>query len=165
MSATVTGPVHVVAQVSEQVTVSQVQVWDNGTKLGNYAGTNLDQTYDLAPGAHTTTVLDLDSSYAVIHKSSVAYTVAASCSAPTITDPTMNEVVGPAIDIQASAPSCIVAMKAYLDGAPTAVASVNGDAFPNPTWVSVSTGTHALVVNGWDAQGNVYASSTVSFTR
>jgi acid phosphatase len=67
--------VHVVAQASESVPVSQMQVWDNGVKLGHYDSTSVNQYFNLALGSHTLTVTDLDSNYNVIHKSSVSYSV------------------------------------------------------------------------------------------
>ena len=142
-----------------------MQVWDKGTKLGAYPGSNVNQYFTLAPGAHTTTINDLDDSNAVIHSSVVSYTVEAACTAPTITDPTESEEVGPAIDIQASAPTCIVAMDAYLDGNSTPVAKTSSNAFANPTWVAVGSGSHTLQVNGWDAMGAVHASTPVTFKR
>ena len=59
--ATVVGTVHLLASASESQPVSQTQVWDNDVKLGVY-GVQIDAIYNLAPGKHTTTVLDLDSS-------------------------------------------------------------------------------------------------------
>jgi phosphatidylinositol-3-phosphatase len=67
--------VHVVAHASESVPVSQVQVWDNGTKLGRYSGADVNQYYNLAPGSHTITVLDLDRNYNVLHRTHVSYSV------------------------------------------------------------------------------------------
>jgi hypothetical protein len=67
--------VQVVAHVTESVPVSQVQVWDNGTKLGRYFGADVNQYYNLAPGSHTVTVLDLDQNYNVIHRTQVFYSV------------------------------------------------------------------------------------------
>jgi hypothetical protein len=67
--------VHVVAHASESQTVSQMQVWDNGVKLGWYSGADVNQYFTLAPGSHTLTVLDLDSRNSVIHRSSVSYSV------------------------------------------------------------------------------------------
>jgi hypothetical protein len=67
--------VHIVAQSRESVPVSQMQVWDNRVKLGWYAGSSVDQTFSLAPGSHTVTVLDLDANFNVIHQSSVPYSV------------------------------------------------------------------------------------------
>jgi acid phosphatase len=67
--------VHLVAQANESIPITQMQVWDNGVKLGWYAGAYVDQYYNLSPGSHTVTVLDLDSSYSIIHQSSVSYSV------------------------------------------------------------------------------------------
>lgn len=73
--ATVTGAVHLIASASESQPVNQVQVWDNGTKLGWYPGSGVDTIYNLAPGKHTTTVLDDTASGQVLHQSSITYTV------------------------------------------------------------------------------------------
>lgn len=67
--------VHVVAHASESVPVSQVQVWDNGTKLGRYLGTDVNQYYNLSPGSHYITVLDLDQNYNVLHRTQITYSV------------------------------------------------------------------------------------------
>ena len=74
--ATVVGAVHLMATASESQSVSQTQVWDNGVKLGWY-GDTVDVIYDLAPGTHTTTVFDLDTSYRILHQASVTYNVQA----------------------------------------------------------------------------------------
>jgi acid phosphatase len=71
----VNSTVHVVAQAQESVAVSQMQVWDNGVKLGHYNGTSVDQYYNLAPGSHMVTVMDLDKSYNLLHETRVAYSV------------------------------------------------------------------------------------------
>jgi hypothetical protein len=67
--------VHVVAHAKESVTVSQMQVWDNGVKLGWYAGPDVNEYFNLAPGSHTITVIDLDDNFNDIRQSSVSYTV------------------------------------------------------------------------------------------
>jgi len=67
--------VHIVAHASESVPISQIQVWDNGSKLGWYAGADVNQYFTLGAGSHTLTVLDLDGSYNVIHQSTVSYSV------------------------------------------------------------------------------------------
>ena len=65
--------VHIVAHANGSVPVSQMQVWDNGVKLGWYAGADVNQYFALAPGSHTVTVLDLDSHSSILHQSSVSY--------------------------------------------------------------------------------------------
>jgi acid phosphatase len=67
--------VHIVAQANESVAINQMQVWDNGVKLGWYSGADVNQYFTLAPGAHTLTVIDLDGNYNVLHQASVSYTV------------------------------------------------------------------------------------------
>ena len=67
--------VHVVAHANESVPISQMQVWDNGVKLGWYPGADVNQYFNLAPGSHVVTVLDLDNHYNVLHRSSASYSV------------------------------------------------------------------------------------------
>ena len=90
--ATVVGAVHLIASASESQAVSQTQVWDDSVKLGVY-GTQIDTTYNFAPGNHTTTVLDLNSAFQVIHKSSVNYSVQALVNGLQIISPTPNETI------------------------------------------------------------------------
>ncbi|HTF70305.1 MAG TPA: Ig-like domain-containing protein [Edaphobacter sp.] len=90
--AAVVGAVHLIASASESQAVSQTRVWDNSVKLGVY-GTQIDTTYNLAPGNHTTTVIDLNSTFQVIHKSSVNYSVQALVNGLQIISPTPNEMI------------------------------------------------------------------------
>lgn len=90
--STVAGAVHVIANASESQPISQVQVWDNGAKLGWYAGSSADQIYNLAPGTHTTTVLDLNSSYGLLHQSSVTYNVQALVNGLQVITPVPGEI-------------------------------------------------------------------------
>ena len=100
--ATVVGGVHLMANASESQTISQTQVWDNGVRLGVY-GPSVDATYSLAPGSHTTTVEDLDSSYNPIHKSSVTYTVRAA-NGVELASPVANEAIAmPGVQVVANA--------------------------------------------------------------
>jgi hypothetical protein len=89
--ATIVGAVHLIASASESQAVSQVQAWDNGVKLGYYPGDQLDAIYNLTPGKHTTTVLDQDESYKVIHQSSVTYTVQPLVDGLQVISPSANE--------------------------------------------------------------------------
>jgi len=90
--ATIVGAVHLIAIASESQPVSQTQVWDNGVKLGVY-GDQIDALYNLSPGKHTTTILDLNSSYRDIHKTSVTYTVQPLVKGLQIASPTPNQVI------------------------------------------------------------------------
>jgi phosphatidylinositol-3-phosphatase len=73
--STIIGAVNLMAYASENQPVSQTQVWDNGTRLGWYSGTEVHAIYNLAPGKHTITVLDETPAFRVIHQSSVTCTV------------------------------------------------------------------------------------------
>jgi hypothetical protein len=85
------------------------------------------------------------------------------CSAPAILEPSEGQIVGPAIHLRASAPSCIHAIACYVDSGPTPVASSATNALD--AWVSVDVGAHRVQCNGWDASGLPYASPFVAFTR
>jgi Bacterial Ig domain len=89
----VIGSVHLIASASENQAVNQIQVWDNGEKLGWYPGTEVDATYNLAPGQHTTTVLDEDNSWKVLHKASITYTVKPLVDGVQVISPTPNQAI------------------------------------------------------------------------
>lgn len=90
--ATITGVVHLMATASEDQPVSHTEVWDNGVKLGVY-GTQIDTIYNLAPGQHTTTVLDLDKSFKVIRGNSVTYNVQALTDGVQVISPAPNQAI------------------------------------------------------------------------
>lgn len=71
----VASTVHIVAQATEPVQVSQMQVWDNGRKLGWFPGSSVNQYFALPAGTHALSVVDLDSRYHVLHQTTVSYTV------------------------------------------------------------------------------------------
>ena len=80
---------------------------------------------------------------------------------PTILEPTAGENVGPAIHLRVTAPSCIDAMIAYIDG--QQVVKVTGSSIDQ--WVSVSVGSHDLNVNGWAGTNTAHVSEHVTFQR
>ena len=105
---TVAGAVHLMASVSEFQPVTQTQVWDNGVKLGAY-GNPIDEVYNLAPGKHVTWVLDLDTSYRVIHGASVTYNVTPLVDGLQVITPTPNEVIGtPVVHVVAQASESVL---------------------------------------------------------
>jgi hypothetical protein len=85
----------------------------------------------------------------------------AACGVPTILEPTNGEAVGPAIHLRVSAPSCLDAMIAYIDGHQVATAQTNAI----DQWVPVTTGPHTLQVNGWAGSATAHASTAVTFFR
>lgn len=59
---------------------THLEVWDNGTKLGNVFSTSVNAIYVLPDGAHTTTVNAVTASGQVLDGNNVSYTVSAPCS-------------------------------------------------------------------------------------
>jgi hypothetical protein len=68
-------PVSVVASATEAFSINQLQVWDDGSKLGWYPGSSIRESYVLSSGAHTLTIEDMDDSFTVIHQTVVHCTV------------------------------------------------------------------------------------------
>jgi Phosphoesterase family/Bacterial Ig domain len=160
--ATVVGAVHLIASASESEAVSQTQVWDNHVKLGVY-GTRIDATYNLAPGNHTTTVLDLNSAYKIIHQSSVNYTVQALVNGLQIISPTPDEAIGMAtvhIVAHASESEAISQMQVWDNGTKLgwySGADVN-------QYFTLRPGSHTVTVLDLDRSYNVIHQSNVSYS-
>ncbi|KAA6459211.1 hypothetical protein DYQ86_18325 [Acidobacteria bacterium AB60] len=70
-----TQTVHLVAHATEPVGIADLQVWDNGVKLGTYAGASVDLYYNLSPGLHTITIFDQASNGTALNEQSVFYLV------------------------------------------------------------------------------------------
>jgi phosphoesterase family protein/Big-like domain-containing protein len=161
--ATVIGAVHLVASASESQTVSQTQVWDNGKKLGVY-GTQLDATYNLAPGNHTTTVVDLDSKFKIINRASVSYSVQALVNGLQIISPTPNQVISSTSTVQivahATESAPISQMQVWDNGVKLgwyAGADVN-------QYFTLAPGSHTVTVIDLDSNYNVMHSSSVLYS-
>jgi acid phosphatase len=159
--ATIAGLMHLIASASEDQTVSQTQVWDNGAKLGYY-GTQIDTTYNLAPGAHATTVLDLNSSYRVIHQSTVTYKVQTPVSGVQIVSPTPGQTVSPTVHIVGYATETVPIhqMQVWDNGIKLgwyAEANVN-------QYFSLSPGSHTVTILDLDNNNSVLHKSSVSYT-
>ena len=160
--ATVTGAVHLIANASESQAISQTQVWDNGAKLGTY-GAQIDATYNLAPGKHILTVLDLDTNYRVLHQSSVTYTVEALVNGVQIVTPTSNQNLGmTTVNVVAHANEAvpISQVQVWDNGVKLgwyAGADVN-------QYYALAPGSHTVTVLDLDNNYNVIHRSTVSYS-
>ena len=160
--AIVVGAVRLMAAASESQTVSQTQVWDNGTKLGVY-GTQIDATYNLKAGKHTTTVEDLDSSYKKIHQASVTYTVEALTDGIEVVSPTPSETFsGTTVHVVAQANESVPVsqMQVWDNGVKLgkyAGANVN-------QYFSLAPGSHTLTVTDLDSHYDVLHESSVSYS-
>ncbi|HUA91633.1 MAG TPA: alkaline phosphatase family protein [Terracidiphilus sp.] len=159
--ATVVGAVNLIASASESLTVSQTQVWDNGVKLGVY-GTQINATYNLSPGPHTTTVLDLDSNYSIIHASSVTYNVVAPVPGLQILSPTPNETVTTLpveIAAQANESVDVGQIQVWDNGVKL---GYYGSANVNQ-YYALAPGPHTTTLVDLDFNGNVLHESSVAY--
>ena len=160
--ATVVGAVHLIASASENQAVSQTQVWDNGVKLGAYS-TQVDSIYNLAPGKHTTTALDLDSAYKVIHQTAVTYTVQPLVNGVQIITPGSGETISnSAIHIVAHANESVPInqMQVWDNGVKLgwyAGADVN-------EYFTLAPGYHTVTVLDLDGSYNTIHQSSVSYS-
>ena len=160
--ATTVGAVRLLAFASESQTVSQTQVWDNGKKLGVY-GTQIDATYNLAPGAHTTTVIDYDSSFKPIHQSSVTHNVEAAVDGVQVTSPAAGEVFNmTTVHVVAHATESIpVSQVQVWDNGKKLGRCLGTDV---NQYYSLSPGSHYLTVLDLDYHYNVIHRTHVSYT-
>ena len=161
--ATVIGSVHLMASATESVTIGQIQVWDNGVKLGWYAGDTVDAVYNLAPGTHATTVMDLDPSNKVIHQSSVKYTVQAPVNGVQIISPDAGQTfANTTVHIVAHATESVAVnqMQVWDNGSKLgwySGADVN-------QYFKLAAGSHTLTVIDLDGHNNILHQSTVSYS-
>lgn len=160
--ANLTGAVHLMATASESLPISQTQVWDNGMKLGWY-GDSIDQNYNLTAGKHTTTVLDLDSSYKVIRQASVSYTVQPLVDGVQIIEPSTAQTFNMStvhVVAHANESVAISQMQVWDNGVKVgwyAGADVN-------QYFNLSAGSHTLTVFDLDDHYNVLHQATVPYS-
>jgi phosphatidylinositol-3-phosphatase len=160
--ATVVGPVDLMASASESQSVSQTQVWDNGRKLGVY-GITIEEIYNLAPGQHTMTVLDLDSSYRTIHQSSVTYNVQAVVDGLQVISPTPGETINMAtvrVVARATEPVPVGLIEVWDN-------DVELGRYPGAAvnqYFSLAPGSHTVMVRDLDENFDFLHQSSVSYS-
>jgi Phosphoesterase family/Bacterial Ig domain len=160
--ATVAGAVHLIASASESQPVSQTQVWDNDVKLGTY-GTQIEATYNLAPGNHTTTVLDLNSSFQVIHKATVSYSVQSAVNGLQVISPTPNETISQsAIHIVANASESVPINQIQVWDNGVKLGWYPGSDVNQ--YFTLAPGSHTVTVIDLDDEYNVIHQSSVSYS-
>lgn len=160
--STIAGEVHLMATASESQTVSQVQVWDNGTKLGWYPSTVVNQIYSLAPGKHTTTVLDLNASFQTLHGNSVTYTVQPLTNGVQVAAPAPDETISDStvhVVAQAKESVAVSQMQVWDNGVKLgwfAGATVN-------QYFALQPGLHTVTVLDLDDQFQILHESSVTY--
>lgn len=160
--ATVTGSVHLIASAAENQAISQTQVWDNGKKLGVY-GPQVNEIFNLAPGAHITTVEDLDSAMRPIHKTTVTYNVEELVDGVQIVAPGPNQVIDNSLTVhivaQATELEPIDQLQVWDNGVKLgwyAGSSVN-------QYFSLAPGVHTLTVEDLNDSNQVIHRSAVTY--
>lgn len=160
--ATITGAVHLIASASEDQTVSQTQVWDNGAKLGVY-GAQVDETYTLSPGEHSTTVVDLNAAYQTLHKSTVTYNVEALTDGVQIVSPTPYQVISGMLTVhvvaQAAESEPINQLQVWDNGAK--LGSFAGSGVNQ--YFSLAAGVHTVTVEDLNDSDQVLHRSSVTY--
>jgi acid phosphatase len=160
--ATVIGAVHLMASASENQTVSQTQVWDNGVKLGFY-GTQLDTIYNLAPGNHTTTVLDLDSHFKIIHHTAVSYSVQPLVNGVQIISPTPNQTISAStVQVVAHATESVAIGQMQVWDNGVMLGQYSGPDVNQ--YFTLSSGSHTVMVEDFDTNNNLLHQSTVVYS-
>lgn len=160
--ATIVGSVQLIAHASESQTVGQVQVWDNGVKLGAYPGNSVDQVYKLSPGKHITAVTDLDSHYKLLHESSVTYEVKA-LSGLQVVSPVRDETFdSTTVHVVAEAKESVPVsqMQVWDNGVKLGRyigSSVNA-------YFNLAAGSHTITVTDLDDQWNVIHWTSVGYS-
>ncbi len=81
-----------IAASANESTSFQLQIWDNGYKLGNVPASSVDGVYVLPSGSHVLTVLAVNSSGSVLSQSSVSYNVAENCSNSTTAQCNLDQI-------------------------------------------------------------------------
>jgi phosphatidylinositol-3-phosphatase len=157
-----TGHVRFIASASETKPVSQTQVWDNGKKLGVY-GTDIDAVYNLAPGTHTTTVVDYDSSYNPIHQASVTHNVQAAVEGVQVSSPTPGETFNmTTVHVVANATESVPISQVQVWDNGVKLGRYNGSGVNQ--YFNLSPGSHTITVLDLDRNYNVLHRTHVSYT-
>lgn len=160
--ATISGAVHLIATASESKPVSQTQVWDNGVKLGVY-GEQIDAVYNLAPGQHTTAVMDLDSSGQVMHQASVTYTVESQTDGVQIVSPAPDQVVNlSTVHVVGHASESVPVSQVQVWDNGVKLGHYDGTDVNQ--YYSLSPGSHTVSVLDLDNNWNIIHYTRVSYT-
>lgn len=159
--ATVSSPVNFVASAtggSYPITAMRIYVDNNAMYTVNAA--SLNTSLSLGGGSHNVVVVAWNSSgqaFTANETINVGGSAAStSSSGVTVTSPTNGSTVtSPAHFVaSASSPNTITAMRVYVDGNSAYTAYANSI----DTSVSMSAGTHSVVVQAWDSTGAVFKS-------
>ena len=158
------------AGMANSGSVNHLELWIDGTKINNYAGSTLDTSVTVASGSHAATVVEVDSTGAYLKSTPVSFSVAATgaCAAPTaagvnVCSPIPGETTSSPVTITASgkgASGTVNHLELWIDG--TKINNYSGSTLN--TSVALATGSHAATVVEVDSKGAYIKSNPVRFT-
>jgi hypothetical protein len=155
---TVAGAVTIAAAANES-TSFHLEVWDNGSKLGDFSSNSVNTAVSMSQGSHTTTVLAVSNAGQVLSQSSTTYNVLAP-SGVSITSPAAGSTSISAVTISASAnASTLFHLEIWDNGYKLGNVFANN---VNGVYV-LPNGSHVLTVQAIDNNGSVIGNSSVNY--
>ena len=162
-SASVGSPVTISASASDNVGVTQVEIYVDSILATTLTSAPYSHVATLAPGAHSTFSKAYDLAGNTTTSAVVAFTVSDTTLPTTaITSPAQSASVGSPVTISASASDNVGVTKVeiYVDS----VLRTTLTSAPYNHVISLSLGSHSTYSKAFDPAGNTKTSSTVSFT-
>jgi len=172
--ATTTSPVKIAASgMGASGAVNHLEAWIDGRKMGDYSGATMNANVTLATGAHTLTVVEVDSTGAYAKSAPVSFTVQPSatpggCAGPSsagvnICSPTAGQSVTSPVTFVADgsgASGQVNHLELWIDG--NKMGNYNGSTMN--AGVTLPAGAHAATVVEVDSQLHYVKSNPVHFT-
>jgi len=152
--------------------VNHLELWVDGTKIGNYPGNTMSASVPLANGSHSATLVEVDSASNFIKSTPVTFTVGSggggSCAAPSspgaiLCTPAAGSTVSSPVQFTGAgtgASGSVNHLELWVDG------NKVGD-FPGSTMtasVPLANGSHSATLVEVDSSSNFIKSTPVSFT-
>lgn len=161
--STLDSPVRFTAAAKSTLPITAMRIYIDNVSAYSTSTANLDTSLAVTSGTHNVVIQAWDSSGAVFKSSPITLKVTQGSPGPctaatvgvTVCSPTPGATVASPVHVTAAAKSAagpITAMRIYVDN--VSVYSVNAAAID--TALTVSSGTHSMVVQAWDSTGAVF---------
>ncbi len=171
---TVTSPVMFVADgTGASGQVNHLELWIDGSKIGNYAGSTMNTAVTLVAGAHTATVVEVDSQLHYVKSNPVSFTVkqnsaVTNCAAPSSAGAVLCAPAAGATESSSvqfigagtGASGSVNHLELWIDG--QKVGNYSGSTLN--TQLTLPSGTHVATLVEVDSQFHNVKSNPVSFT-
>lgn len=153
--------------------VNHLELWIDGTKIGNYSGSTMNASVNEAAGSHTATVIEVDSEGNYIKSTPVTYSVGTSgggsgCTAPSspgvnVCSPGNGSEVSSPVTFEAAgtgASGSVNHLELWIDGAK--IGNYSGSTMD--AQLTEPSGSHSAQVVEVDSAGNYVKSAPVTYT-